>query len=107
MVFNLTGQMEYRAIEVHDPSVLIASPLDRLGRKIHNILPAVLMEHFDRATFQARKTGRPASYDFPVRDATFRATVAAPSKDSIIASVCKVLCAITSCEILAGVCNWV
>jgi hypothetical protein len=106
MLINLTGHMEYRALKINDPAVLLAPPEDRLGRKIHDILPSALMEIFDRCVHRVHATGRACSYTFPVREATFKGTITAPSRDTIIVSVARVLCALASCEILAGVVGW-
>jgi hypothetical protein len=106
MLVNLTGHMEYRALNINDPAVLLAPPEDRLGRKVHDILPSALMDIFDRCVHRVHATRRSCSYTFPVRDVTFKGTVTAPSRDTIIVSVARVLCALASCEILAGVAGW-
>jgi hypothetical protein len=91
MIFMLNEHMEYVTINVSDPSVLLAPAENRLGRKIHDLLPSALMDRFDRGIHCARKTGRPVTYTFPVNGVTCKGTIIAPTARTIIASVAKVL----------------
>jgi hypothetical protein len=107
MTINLTSQMEYRALGIFDPGVLLAPPENRLGRKIHDVMPSDLMDVFDRCLYRAQRTERPSAYTFPVRDRIYKGTISVPSVDTVLVNVSKVLCAaVASCEVfcaMAGV----
>lgn len=91
MLINLTGHMEYRALTVNDPAVLLAPAEDRLGRKIHDVLPSALMDAFDRCVHRVHTTKRACTYMYPVKDVTYRGTITAPGRDTLIVSVARVV----------------
>ena len=91
MVINLTSQMEYRALTVNDPAVLLAPPENRIGRRIHDVLPGDLMDEVDRKLYQARATSTPSSYTFPVRHRMYQGTFYVPSGDTVLITVARLV----------------
>jgi hypothetical protein len=96
MLFNLTGQLEYRALTVNDPDVLLASPDNRLGRRMHDIMPHALMDVFDRCLHTARATKTASTYRFPVRDQPYEGTILITTPDTIIVKIAKLLPALAA-----------
>jgi hypothetical protein len=91
-IAHLSGQLEYRALLVNDSSVLMAPAENRLGRKVHDVLPSKIMEAFDRHLYEARRTGTAQSFGYRTDSRHgCKITVAIPSVDTVIVSVSKVI----------------
>lgn len=64
MIATLTAGLEYVAIDVNDTRALVAPIEGRLGRRMSDVVPAVLMEAFDRKLCAARKSRRPQVFPY-------------------------------------------
>lgn len=91
MLVNLSADLEYRALTVNDPECLLASPEDRLGRKMRDILTSGLMYRFDHCLYRARKNGTSSTYVYPVRGVIYRGTIFAPTSDTVLVNVIRVV----------------
>jgi hypothetical protein len=84
MTCELTGDLEYRSVQIYDPSVL-AAPIHarRIGRNAGDILPSDLVELIHAAVHRARQTQQPQQYRW--QGSTGR--VISPTPDIIAISV--------------------
>jgi hypothetical protein len=90
-IFNLSADLEYRAVQIFDPAVQLAPAHDRIGRKMRDILPAELVARIERCVRRARKDRRPRSYTYAFGGNQWKGTVIAPTADTVILNVVKVL----------------
>lgn len=56
------GQLEYTHVVVTDETALLAPVEGRLGRKIHDVIPAYAVEDFYRCHHAVKQTGHPKAY---------------------------------------------